>query len=221
MGPEDFERVVTRFADGASLALRAGFDGVEVHGGNGYLIHQFFSTGVNQRVDAYGGPSENRVRFAVEVLEAVAHIVGFDRLGLRLSPGASANQLVEENVLEMYTELLNTSTLRKLAYVHTAPASDVQVLDWMRENWSGGWIHNMGSDLTSTTDALHQRIGDELMAGPSAVSFGRLFISNPDLLDRLDRAAELAKPDPNTFYGGGREGYTDYAPLDADGYTHA
>ncbi|POX56964.1 alkene reductase [Streptomyces sp. Ru71] len=208
----EIDGVVEEFARAARLAAAAGFDGVEIHGGNGYLVHQFLASGTNLRDDAYGGPAENRIRFAVRVVEAVSAAVGASRTGLRVSPGFSANRLAEQDAAEVYPALLSHPSVRRLAYVHTITGSDQGVLDWLRTHKAGAWIHNMGTDLTWSAGELVARLGELLTSGCDALSLGRLFVSNPDLPERLALGAPLTAPDPSRFYGGDGEGYTDYGP---------
>ncbi|MEW1720647.1 alkene reductase [Streptomyces sp. NPDC093109] len=206
----ELDATIEDFARAAAMAMEAGFDGVEVHGGNGYLLHQFLGSGTNLRHDAHGGPAGNRCRFPVRVVEAVSAAVGHGRVGLRLSPGFSANRTAEGDEFAVYTTLLSHPSVQRLAYVHTTSRSAPEVLDWIRTHRTGGWIHNLGTDLEWSAEELVSRIGARLGAGPSAVSLGRLFISNPDLPERLRRRAPLAVPDFTHFYEGESEGYTDY-----------
>ncbi len=207
----EIDATVEEFARSAALAVTAGFDGVEIHGGNGYLLQQFLGSGTNRRTDAYGGSAENRALFPVRVVEAVSAVVGHGRVGLRLSPGFSANGGTAGDAMDVYGVLLSHPSVRRLAYLHTTSKSDPEVLAWIRSHRAGGWIHNLGADLALSSSELLGAIEDRLTAGPSAVSLGRLFISNPDLPARLLRRAPLAAPDFTHFYEGESKGYTDYA----------
>lgn len=211
----EIDGTVEEFARAAALAVRAGFDGVEVHGGNGYLVHQFLASGTNLRDDEYGGGTDHRIRFAVRVVEAVSAAIGPTRTGLRISPGFSANRLTEATAAEVYPALLGHPSVRRLAYVHTITGSDPGVLDLLRTHRPGGWIHNMGTDLSWSAGELRDRLGGQLAAGADAVALGRLFVSNPDLAERLEHGAPLTAPDPSRFYGGDSSGYTDYVPWSA------
>lgn len=206
----EIDATVEEFARAAAMAVEAGFDGVEVHGGNSYLLHQFLGSGTNLRSDAHGGSAENRCLFPVRVVEAVAREAGHGRVGLRLSPGFSADRTVQGDAPDVYSALLSHPSVRRLAYIHTSSYSDPDVLAWIGAHWTGGWIHNLGTDLEWSTSELLSRIEARLGAGPTAVSLGRLFISNPDLPERLRHRAPLAVPNPKKFYEGESEGYTDY-----------
>ncbi|MGW2825794.1 oxidoreductase [Streptomyces sp. NPDC001443] len=206
----EIDATVEEFARAAHMAMEAGFDGVEIHGGNSYLLHQFLGSGTNLRTDAHGGSAENRSLFPVRVVEAVAGEVGHGRVGLRLSPGFSADRTVRGDASDVYSALLSHPSVRRLAYLHTSSSSDPDVLAWIRAHWTGGWIHNLGADPELSSPELLSRIESRLGAGPNAVSLGRLFISNPDLPERLLHGAPIAVPNPKNFYQGESEGYTDY-----------
>lgn len=206
----EIDATVEEFAHAAAMAVEAGFDGVEIHGGNSYLLHQFLGSGTNLRTDAFGGSAENRCLFPVRVVEAVAKEVGHGRVGLKLTPGFSADRTVRGDERDVYSALLSHPSVQRLAYLHTASSSDRDVLAWIRAHWTGGWIHNLGADLGLSSPELLSGIEAELGAGPSAVSLGRLFISNPDLPERLLHRVPMAVPKPKNFYQGESEGYTDY-----------
>jgi N-ethylmaleimide reductase len=207
----EIDGTVEEFARAAALAVTAGFDGVEIHGGNSYLLHQFLGSRTNVRTDGYGGSAENRTLFPVRVVEAVSEVVGHRRVGLRISPGFSANGTTAGDAPDVYGVLLSHPSVQRLAYVHTTSRSDPEVLAWIRSHRTGGWIHNLGADLALSSTELLSTIEAHLGTGPSAVSLGRLFISNPDLPERLLRGAPLAAPDFTHFYVGESKGYTDYA----------
>jgi N-ethylmaleimide reductase len=195
---------VTDFADAARRAVAAGVDGVELHGANGYLIQQFLAGNTNRRTDGYGGSVTGRIRFAVEVAEAVAQAVGPDRVGLRISPGGVYNDITEDDTVELYTALIEAIAPLDLAYLHVVEA-DPAVNEKIRATFPGTMIVNR-PDTGARADA-----GQELLdRGADLVSFGRGFISNPDLVDRFRTGAALTEPDPATFYGGDHRGYTDY-----------
>jgi N-ethylmaleimide reductase len=196
------------YADAAALALEAGFDGVELHGANGYLIHQFLAANTNQRSDAYGGSPAQRIRFAVEAVTAVATRVGAERTGLKLSPAVGLAGLEEPDAEEVYVALLRELSALGLAYVHLESPDDALV-DRLREAWGGAVVVNpsMPDSATPTDQAAAERW---LARGADAVSFGRAFLANPDLVERIRLGAPLAEADPATYYTGGDQGYLDY-----------
>jgi N-ethylmaleimide reductase len=206
----EIDATVEEFAHAAGMSMEAGFDGVEIHGGNSYLLQQFLASGTNLRTDAHGGSAENRILFPVRVVEAVAGEIGYGRVGLKLTPGFSPDRTVQGDAPDVYSALLSHPSVRRLAYIHTSAFSDTDVLAWIRAHWTGGWIHNLGADLEWSSSEILSGIEAQLGAGPSAVSLGRLFISNPDLPERLLRRAPIAVPNPKKFYVGESEGYTDY-----------
>jgi N-ethylmaleimide reductase len=207
--------VVEAFATGARNAIRAGFDAVEIHGANGYLIDQFIRDGSNRRTDAYGGPAENRVRFLREVTEAVAGAVGADRVGVRLSPFNGFNDMSDSDPEATFGAAIRAIDGLGLAYLHlverSAPTVDpeqAEALARLRALWHGVYIANGAYDPQSAVVAVRSRAAD-------AIAFGTLFIGNPDLVERLRRGAPLAGSDKATYYGGAAAGYTDYPTLDA------
>lgn len=199
------------YARAARRAVDAGFDGVELHGANGYLISQFLSSNANLRTDRYGGPVANRIRFAVEAAAATVEAVGAHRTGIRLSPGATIWGVEESEVPEMYAALLAELARLDLAYVHLEATTDEDVLIALRRAWPGTLIMNpvypMGPKQTGKDEADHW-----LGLGADLVSFGRAFIANPDLVERLRGALPLAPVDEVTYYQGGDQGYLTYAP---------
>lgn len=199
------------FAEAARNALAAGFDGVEIHAGNGFLLHQFMARNTNARTDVYGGSAANRVRFTLEVVQAVCEAIGADRTGLRISPANPYNDIEEGDTLDLYRTLL--PALPALAYLHVMEAGNrAQTLD-IRQRWSGRLILNPHVDAISWP-AAPQVIEPLLREGVAdAVCFGTLFLANPDLVERLRRQAPLNTADPATFYGGDATGYTDYPAL--------
>jgi len=202
--------VVEEYARAARNARAAGLDGVELHCTSGYLPMQFLSTGTNHRTDPYGGSLQNRIRFVVETLEAMAAAIGPGRVGFRIFPGNPFNDMVDENPAETYGALLRAVDGLGLAYLHLihAPTPELDSLKLARAHWTGGLIVNNNLDL--------HRAGALLAAGQvQAVSFARFFISNPDLVERFRRGAPLAVPDRRTFYSGEQTGYIDYPQLEA------
>jgi len=209
--------VVADYARAATRADRAGFDMVEVHAANGYLLQQFLSTNSNRRTDRYGGTLENRARIVLEVVDAVAAELGVGRVGVRMSPHFTAHDIADEQAEESALYLGREFSRRGLAYVHIAEpdwAGGPKLSDAfrraLREAFAGTLIF-CGGYTAATADAL---IASGLA---DAVAFGRLFIANPDLVERFRAGAPLNTPDRATFYGGDAQGYTDYPTLaDAD-----
>ena len=201
---------IAGFASAARNAIAAGFDGVEVHGANGYLLHQFLSTNTNLRTDRWGGGPQERIRLTVEVVRAVADAIGADRTGLRISPNNGLGDTAETDYATTYRLLVSELNQFGLAYLHLVEAGDPALTPAIRAEWSGALILN-----AATPDPLdHPRRVDLVAEGASdLVSFARLFIANPDLVARLARGAELALPDLSRAYGGDHRGYTDYPSL--------
>ena len=214
--------IVHAFAAAARNAVEtAGFDGVEIHGANGYLLDQFLKTGANQRTDDYGGSIENRARLMLEVTRAVADAVGPGRVGLRLSPVTPANDIVDANPQPLYEYLARQLAPLGLAYVHviegaTGGPREVEgrpfdyaafKAAYREAGGRGAWMVNNGYDRDMAQEALASGRAD-------IVAFGRAFISNPDLVERLRRGAPLNAWDQTTFYGGGEHGYIDYPALE-------
>ncbi|MGW2046550.1 alkene reductase [Streptomyces sp. NPDC001858] len=188
-------------------AIEAGFDGVEIHGANGYLLQQFLSDNVNLRDDRWGGSVENRVRFPVEVVKAVAAAIGADRVGLRISPGSTDQDIVENDPAELYAALLDALSDLPLAYVHMRETRDRDLTRKVRAAWSGPFVLNPLYDV----DAPHKALAEVFEEGiADAVAFARPYLANPDLVARLKTEGPYNTADPNTFYGGDATGYTDY-----------
>jgi N-ethylmaleimide reductase len=207
---------------GGRNALAAGFDGVELHGANGYLIDQFLRNGTNKRTDAYGGPFENRARFLLEILDAVGEVFGADRVGIRLSPLGRFNDMSDSDPLGLFGYVLRSLAQKSVAYVHLIEAradedspDETVVLDsgaaptaaLFRAFYPGTLVGAGGFTPESAEEAVAAGTVD-------AVAFGKLFISNPDLPTRLRLRTTLNRYDHDTFYGGGRKGYTDYPALE-------
>ncbi len=207
LGPEEIARIAREFAVAARNAIDIGFDGVELHSANGYLLHQFLSSNVNRRDDRYGGSIDNRMRMPLEVLDAIVAEIGADRTGIRVSPGHAFNDIVEDDVGEFYPRYFAEIDKRNLAYLHVmrpfANTTDVDLVAMANASYGGNLIVCGGYDRASAAAVLH--------AGQAnAVAFGRMFISNPDLVERLRHNAPLAEPHQATFYTPGAKGYTDY-----------
>ncbi len=205
--------IVSAFARAAANAMRAGFDGVEVHGAKGYLSDQFLRDGTNRRSGPYGGPRENRARLLFEVLEAVGREVGSGRVGLRLSPLNSFNDMVDSDPVGLAGWLAGELNRFSLAYLHLMRADFLgrqsgDLLTPVREAFAGALVGNMGytPDEASLAVAAGQL---------DAVAFGSAYLANPDLAERIRQRAPLNAADPATFYTPGPAGYTDYPALDA------
>ncbi len=202
--------VVGQYAEGARRALAAGFDGVEIHGANGYLIDQFLRDGTNHRTDAYGGPIENRARFLREVVEAVAAVWGAGRVGVRLSPVSPFNDMSDSDPRATFGHAAELLDRYGLAYLHVVAYGSAEegsearlVAEHLRAKFHGPFVINGGYGRESADAVLAAGLAD-------LVSFGSLFLANPDLPERFVEGAPLNTPDQATFYGGGEHGYTDY-----------
>ncbi len=213
----EIPRVIADFRKAAENAKVAGFDGVEVHGANGYLLDQFLRDGSNHRSDAYGGPIENRARLMFEVTEAVAAVFGADRVGVRLSPFSGANGVADSDPMALFGHVIDRLDTLGLAYLHmvegqTGGPRDLpegQSIAALRARFRGVYIANNGYTRSMALDAVESGAAD-------MVAFGKPYIANPDLVERLAADAPLNEPDQATFYGGGAEGYTDYPTLAAN-----
>lgn len=209
---DEIARIALEFAAAARNAIDTGFDGVELHSANGYLLHQFLSSNVNRRTDRYGGSIANRVRMPLEVLDAVVAEVGAERTGLRISPGHTFNDIAEDDMDELYAHYLGELERRHLAYLHVmrpfANAIDEDVVALVRAHYRGKMVVCGGYDRDSAAALVAKGDAD-------AVAFGRAFISNPDLVERMRAGAPLAEADQSTFYTPGEKGYTDYPPMPA------
>lgn len=213
---DELPGIVEQYRRGAENARAAGFDGVEIHAANGYLLDQFLRSGSNQRSDRYGGSVENRLRFPLMVVEAVAGVWGADNTGIRISPTGSFNDMRDDDPVATYGAFARRLGEAGLAYVEVVEDSfqgnlangrPEGVIDAIRGAYSGIYIANGSYD----GDTARRRLADGRC---ELVSFGRPFISNPDLPERLHRGAPLNDWDAATFYGGGEAGYTDYPTLD-------
>ncbi len=208
---EEIVGLVREYAEAARLAVeKAGFDGVEVHGANGYLPHQFLAEGSNRRTDAYGGSAENRARFLLEVTAAVVEAVGAERVGLRLSPGNTFNDMAEESTEETYAAVVAGLRPLGLAYVHVVEGPPA-VTAAIRAGFAGTLVVNPAFSLPTEVGALEGLLRDRQA---ELVAVGRAFIANPDLVRRLQLGAPLNAADESSFYGGTDAGYVDYPELD-------
>lgn len=222
LGLSEIPVVLDDFRKGARGAIDAGFDGVEIHAANGYLIDQFLKSGSNKRTDEYGGSIENRARFLLEIVDVVAKEIGAGRTGVRLSPVTPANDIFEAEPQPLFEYIARELGSRGLAFIHVIEGAtggprdfkqgdkpfdyDALKAAYTKAGGKGLWIGNNGYDRESAISATDSGKVD-------AVAFGKAFISNPDLVQRLKDNAPLNEPNQNTFYGGGAEGYTDYPAL--------
>jgi 2,4-dienoyl-CoA reductase-like NADH-dependent reductase (Old Yellow Enzyme family) len=199
--------VIAAYKKGAQNAQAAGFDGVEIHGANGYLLDQFLQSSTNQRTDAYGGSLENRARLMLEVTDAVTSVWGADRVGMHLAPRMDSHDMGDADPHATFTHVGRELGKRGLAFIcareHRAPDS---IGPAIKQAFGGAYIVNEGFDRQSGAQALADGVAD-------AVAFGKLIIANPDLVARFAKDAPLNPWDAETFYSGGARGYTDYPAL--------
>ena len=215
LGLAEIPGIIEDFRYASFHAMEAGFDGVELHGAHGYLLDAFLRDGTNHRSDTYGGSIENRARLMLDVARACAKTIGGNRLGVRISPVSSAGDSRDSNPQPLFNYVVEYLSLIRLAYVHvvegeTGGARDSIPFDYdtLRERFGGVWMVNNGYDREMAIEAVASGRAD-------LVSFGRLFLANPDLVERLSKNAPLNAPmDQKTFYGGGAHGYTDYPTLE-------
>ncbi|TSD88045.1 alkene reductase [Mycobacterium sp. KBS0706] len=211
---DELPRIVRDYAQAARNAREAGFDAVEIHAANGYLLHQFLADGTNKRTDAYGGPVANRARLLLEVSEAVAEVWTPGRVGVRLSPFSNFGDIADSDPMATFGHAIEGLSGLGLGFLHLVegqtggtrelpPGADLQAL---RRLFKGSYIANNGYDRGLAIKAVETGRAD-------LVAFGKLFIANPDLVERLRRDAPLNTPDQATFYGGDARGYTDYPAL--------
>ncbi|MGF1453755.1 MAG: alkene reductase [Alphaproteobacteria bacterium] len=215
MTVEDIAATVKDYGAAARRALDAGFDGAEIHAANGYLIDQFLRDRTNKRDDAYGGSPENRTRFLAEVTDAVTGVFGPGRVGVRLSPTGTFNDMGDSDPLTTFTAAIDRLTGRGLAYLHlvekfavdSLSPEDTALIDALRQRMDGAYLANGDFDGDSGAERIASGTAD-------AITYGRPFISNPDLPRRLRENLPLTTPDQATFYGGDEKGYTDYPAYD-------
>jgi len=206
---DEMPLIVEQFRQGAELAKRAGFNGIEIHGANGYLIDQFLRDGSNQRADSYGGTAKNRMRLLNEILDAVCTVWPEELVGVRLTPENSFNSMSDSNEQAHFEYFVEQLSNRNLAYLHVLEGDmmtkeshvDYSIL---RAKFSGVYIANNGYDL----EKAQMKINNE---NASLIAFGIPFLANPDLVRRYRESLPLNEADPTTFYGGSESGYTDYA----------
>ena len=214
---EEIPGIVRSYLNAAENAERAGFDGVELHGANGYLLDQFLRDGANKRTDSYGGSIDNRTRLTIEALLALCRVFPKERVGIRLSPVSHSNDLQDSNPQALFDYLVRELNALKVGYIHIVegdtqgPRDNGVPFDFqaLRSAFDGAYVANNGYDGPLAEDAIRSGRAD-------LVAFGRAFISNPDLPERLRTGAPLAEGDRSTYYGGGAEGYTDYPALNGE-----
>ncbi|MFJ9434409.1 alkene reductase [Streptomyces sp. NPDC101490] len=213
---DDIQSVIEDFAAAAVHAIEAGFDGVEIHAANGFLLHQFLADGSNRRTDAYGGSVEGRIRLTLDVVAAVSDAIGPERVGVRLSPGSTYNGISESDTAGLYTALARALAPTPLAYLHVFEVLDRPTTRLIRAAWPGVLVlcpHPTADSFPSTpqtaAEALREGVAD-------AVALGEMWLANPDLPARIRAGGPYNAADKDTFYGGDHLGYTDYPFLDAD-----
>ena len=212
----EIPRLIAQFAQAALNAMEAGFDGVEIHAGNGYLLDQFLRSSTNHRTDAYGGSKEQRARLLMEVLDAVCSAIGSDRVGLRLSPVTPFNDIADDSPQDTFDYVVTQLNPLKLAFLDVlqgsggAPREQWLPFDYdrLRALYEGNFIRNNEYDFETAQQAVVSGAAD-------AIAFGRLLLANPDLVERFRRGAPLNAPDYDRLYTGEEKGYTDY-PFLAD-----
>ncbi len=205
------EATIADYVNASEMAKKAGFDGVEIHAANGYLIDQFLQDGVNKRTDEYGGSVTNRTRFLKEVTEAVLSVWKPGEVGMRVSPLGQANDMSESTPIILFGNVYDYALEKNLAYLHVVESfpgneqspEDENFMKELRERYKGFYMANGGYNSETGADAIINHHAD-------AISYGRPFIANPDLPERYKTGADLNEADQDTFYGGGKEGYTDY-----------
>ncbi|WP_322048354.1 alkene reductase [Paraburkholderia sp. J67] len=210
MSTQEVRDAVQEYRKGAENALAAGFDGLEVHAANGYLIHQFLSPTTNQRTDEYGGSLENRTRFLREILLEVSQVMPMDRIGVRISPFADYNNVRDPNPVETYKYVASLLQELGVGYLHLADTNGwfdrpdlPELLDIVRPAYAGKLIVNGGIDGEKASRLVEEGYAD-------LVAFGRAFIANPDLVHRLQNGLPVEMPSPAQWYGGGEQGYVDF-----------
>ena len=210
LSTEDIQATVAEFRHAAASAIAAGADGVEIHGANGYLLHQFLSPNANHRTDSYGGSVENRSRFVIEIAQALAEEIGADRVGIRLSPAMPLGGIDEsdtESVRAQYRHLVGELVTLNLAYLHLHHVGDDELLRSLRDVWPT-------AVLVVRYGRNREQIAGDIEAGLADIApLGRFALANPDIVERLRSDAPLNEVDPATLYGGGAPGYTDYPAL--------
>ncbi|MFJ2374547.1 alkene reductase [Streptomyces sp. NPDC087769] len=204
---EEILRTIEDHATAARNAVEAGFDGVEIHSANGYLLQQFLSDNVNLRTDRWGGSVDNRVRFPVQVVKAAVSAIGAERVALRISPGNTDLGIVESDPAGLYATLLSALSDLPLAYVHMRETGERDLTRKMRAAWPGMFVLNPLYDEYAPHVVVAEVLGEDIA---DAVALGRPYLANPDLVTRLRTEGPYNTADPKSFYGGDATGYTDY-----------
>ena len=213
---EEIPQIIEQYRTGANNALEAGFDGVEIHSANGYLLDQFLQDNTNHRTDIYGGSVENRARLLLEVTEAVVDVWGSDRVGVRLSPSGTFNSMYDSNRAAIFGHAVKELNRFNLAYLHlVAPRVEGFGTAEDQPDLGAEFFRPIFNGAIMTAGGYSFETGNAAIASGDAdlVAFGRLYIANPDLVERFAANAPLNKPDRHTFYGGDEKGYTDYPSL--------
>jgi 2,4-dienoyl-CoA reductase-like NADH-dependent reductase (Old Yellow Enzyme family) len=207
---DEIQFTIDEYKQAAHNAVEAGFDGVEIHAASGYLPHQFLSARVNQRQDEYGGSIENRARFLVDIIDAVAQVIPLSRVGVRISPYAVYNNALDDQVEEMYSYLANILNQKGVAFIHIADTNGwfeqpdlPKILEILEGKYTGAIIANGGLSV----DAAQTLVGEGTVP---LVAFGRYYIANPDLVERIRDGVPLNPLRERDIYGYGAQGYTDY-----------
>ena len=208
LGRDEIPGVIAAFRRGAENAKRAGFDGVEIHGANGYLPDQFLQTKTNKRTDDYGGSVENRARLLLEITDEAIAVWGADRIGVHLAPKADSHDMGDENLLETFGYVATELGKRKIAFICAREAYDgTEIGPELKKRFGGVYIANQVFTEEAAIQAINEKTAD-------AVAWGQLFIANPDLPRRFAENAPLNEPNQETFYASGPTGYTDYPALE-------
>ena len=209
LGIDEIPAVIEAYRKGAENAKAAGFDGVEIHGANGYLIDQFLQDSTNKRTDEYGGPIENRARFMMEVTDAVISVWGADHVGMHIAPRGDAHDMGDSDPAALFTYVATELGKRNIAFICARESHDKPALGpALKKAFGGVFIANESFTAESAREAISSGQAD-------AVAFGKAAIANPDLVERIRLNAPLNPPDAETFYGQGPKGYTDYPTLES------
>jgi N-ethylmaleimide reductase len=209
LSSNEIAATVRDYQRAAAGAVAAGADGVEVHAANGYLLHQFLSSNANQRTDNYGSSIENRIRFAVEVTNGIAEEIGASRTGIIISPGNPFNDIVEDDVDELYGALVHALAPFGLAYLNVVHGGDEDLIRAIRRDWPGTlFLNRPGVEIDIRAKDIESGLADVITVGTRS-------LANPDLVGRVKAGAPLNAPDPSTFYGGEEHGYTDYPTMES------
>lgn len=209
---EELPGIVAEYIQAAKNALEAGFDGVEIHSANGYLLDQFLRDGTNKRTDNYGGSFANRTRLLLEVVQAVAAVVGADKMGVRISPLNPFNDISDSDPQALFNYVASALNPFNLAYLHVVEGGShglaVPAFDFveLRKHFNGAYMANLSYDKARGNAAL-------VAGNADLIAYGALYVANPDLVERFAKDAPLNVPDQNTFYGGDEKGYIDYPTL--------